>query len=338
MGSKIKLTDTSGIRIPKKQQPNQVDLSVSNSELLLNESPVVGGGNPGGIDKQVQFNDNGIFGTSSSFVYNKSKSNFFVSCESYVGGGSYFSSSVGGRCNIIGGESNYSSSNGGQNNRISSYSSWSSSNGGKYNILSASSVSAIIGGQNNCITNSDHASINGGLNEIINNSPYSSIIGGQYNQICSASRSSIIGGNNHYISASSRSVIIGGNGLALNNQDDTVLVPNMIINGSLNFLNLPYGDPFIPGTLYYTGNSIFISVAPSDFRFKNILQKLHTTPEGINIYSYIYKNYVGIEGIFQGVIAQELMGSPYEDALIKFGNYFYVNYYKLPNVDFKRID
>ena len=80
-------------------------------------------------------------------------------------------------------------------------------------------------------------------------------------------------------------------------------------------------------------------IYPSDFRFKNILKKLYTTPEGVNVYSYIYKNFMNMDGIFQGVIAQELVGTKYENALIKYGDYYYVNYYMLPEeVDFKRID
>ena len=79
-------------------------------------------------------------------------------------------------------------------------------------------------------------------------------------------------------------------------------------------------------------------IYPSDFRFKNILKKLFTTKDGVNVYSYIYKHFMNIEGIFTGVIAQELIGTKHEDALVKVGDYYYVNYYKVPDVDFKRID
>ena len=150
--------------------------------------------------------------------------------------------------------------------------------------------------------------------------------------------SSIVGGFNNIIINSCGSSIIGGSGLMLSGQDNTVLVPNLMI------WNLPDSDPGIPGALYFTGTSgaysLMISnpIRPSDFRFKNILKKLFITPEGINIYSFIYKSFMNIEGIFQGVIAQELMGSPFENALIKYGKYYYVNYYKLPGVEFKRID
>ena len=126
MGSKIKLTDTSGSRFSKKPKINESDLTVSNNELAINETPVGGAGTPGGSNQQVQFNDNGVFGGNSYFVFDKNRSNFFVSCKNYIGGGSYYSSAVGGYCNLIGGESNHSSINGGQNNRIRSYANWSS--------------------------------------------------------------------------------------------------------------------------------------------------------------------------------------------------------------------
>ena len=77
---------------------------------------------------------------------------------------------------------------------------------------------------------------------------------------------------------------------------------------------------------------------PSDIRLKNILKKIGTTEEGINIYSFIYKKQFGIDGIFQGVIAQELIGTPYENALVQVGDYYYVNYYKLKSISFERIN
>ena len=78
-------------------------------------------------------------------------------------------------------------------------------------------------------------------------------------------------------------------------------------------------------------------INPSDLRLKNILKKIRTTDSGINIYSFTYKKQFGIEGVYQGVVAQELIGTPFEDALVKVGDYFYVNYYKLKEVDFCQI-
>ena len=73
MGSKIKITDTSGNRIPKKQKPNQVDLTASSSELSLNENPVGGSGaSAAGSFQNIQINDGegGFFADDSGNYYN----------------------------------------------------------------------------------------------------------------------------------------------------------------------------------------------------------------------------------------------------------------------------
>ena len=73
MGSKIKLTDTSGSRFSKKPKINESDLTVSNNELAINETPV--GGNtvtPGGSFQSIQVNDGsgGFIGDGKGFYYN----------------------------------------------------------------------------------------------------------------------------------------------------------------------------------------------------------------------------------------------------------------------------
>ena len=42
MGSKPKLIDTSGSRLPKKNKINEAELTVANNELQLNENPIGG--------------------------------------------------------------------------------------------------------------------------------------------------------------------------------------------------------------------------------------------------------------------------------------------------------
>ena len=71
------------------------------------------------------------------------------------------------------------------------------------------------------------------------------------------------------------------------------------------------------------------SVNRSDRRLKNIISKVGTSLYGINIYhfSYIFDTL----NIYEGVIAQELVGTSYEDALILDKNGFY-------SVDYSKID
>ena len=70
MGSKPKLIDTSGSRLPKKNRINQAELTVSGDQLQLNENPV---GNssavPGGDSYQIQFNYNGVFAGDSGLYF-----------------------------------------------------------------------------------------------------------------------------------------------------------------------------------------------------------------------------------------------------------------------------
>ncbi len=151
----------------------------------------------------------------------------------------------------------YSSMIGGSGNTIT-YQIASSIIGGINNTVDAGIRSSIIGGLNNTIdTNSDTA-ILGGQNNLIygNSARYSSIIAGQCNElrdtannsaivagyrnlICGTSfRSSIIGGSTNTIDDSRRSLILGGQNLTLTAEDDTVLVPNLIVDNNISFNNV----------------------------------------------------------------------------------------------------
>lgn len=73
----------------------------------------------------------------------------------------------------------------------------------------------------------------------------------------------------------------------------------------------------------------------SDRRLKNILKKIGQSNLGINIYHFTYT--FNTKVIYQGVIAQELIGTQFEGALIMDKNGFYsVDYSKL-DVEFKKI-
>jgi len=81
----------------------------------------------------------------------------------------------------------------------------------------------------------------------------------------------------------------------------------------------------------YGGSSY---VCNSDERLKENLKLIGQSENGINVYEF---NYIGREGTYQGVIAQELLNTDFESALIMGDDGFYsVNYDKL-DVEFKQI-
>ena len=57
---------------------------------------------------------------------------------------------------------------------------------------------------------------------------------------------------------------------------------------------------------------------------------------GINIYTFEYIKEIGLEGTYQGVMAQELIGTKFESALILNEEYYAVDYSKL-DVEFIKI-
>jgi hypothetical protein len=73
----------------------------------------------------------------------------------------------------------------------------------------------------------------------------------------------------------------------------------------------------------------------SDIRSKVIVEHLGVSVSGINIYTFYYK--FDKNQLYQGIIAQELLGTMYEDALNLDDNGLYsVNYSKI-DVDFKKV-
>jgi len=309
----------------------------------------------------------GMFSNYASEIYSSFNSVMMGGANNMMSGVS-FSSIIGGRNNQLTGNSNYSSIVGGCNNQLTYNSSYSSIIGGYNNQLTYnSSYSSIIGGYNNQLTdnsyfssivggcnnqltyNSSFSSIIGGFcnqltdnsyfssiiggfcNQLTDNSYFSSIIGGFCNQLTgSSSYSSIVGGSNNQLTCSQRSVIIGGQNLSLIGENDIVLVP------SLKIANMPT-TPGQPGTLYYDPMSgqVFISLAPSDIRLKNIIEKIGQSKNGVNIYKFTYKSDKS-NTVYQGVIAQELIGTKYENALHMENGFYKVDYSKI-GVQFKKI-
>lgn len=81
--------------------------------------------------------------------------------------------------------------------------------------------------------------------------------------------------------------------------------------------------------------SIAGAVAMSDFRLKDNITLVGKSPEGINIYTF---SYIGQEGLYEGVMAQELLGTKYSDSVVTMDNGMYaVNYTNL-DVQFKKIN
>jgi hypothetical protein len=168
--------------------------------------------------------------------------------------------------------------------------SYSSMIGGSNNTNDNSFASSVIGGINNCIDDGIRSSIIGGLNNTIDTnsdatilgaqnslidgfSRYSAIIAGQCNElrdtatntaiiagyrnrICGVSiRSSIIGGSTNTIDDSRRSLILGGQNLTLTSEDDTVLVPNLIVDNNISFNNVAGTATITGGTSVVVNNT-----------------------------------------------------------------------------------
>jgi hypothetical protein len=92
------------------------------------------------------------------------------------------------------------------------------------------------------------------------------------------------------------------------------------------------------GTLNTYLNSIKepqVTGSRSDKRLKNIIKLVGKSENGINIYQFTYK--FNTKVIYQGIIAQELIGTIFEDALIEDKNGFYSVDYSKIDVDFKKI-
>jgi hypothetical protein len=79
----------------------------------------------------------------------------------------------------------------------------------------------------------------------------------------------------------------------------------------------------------------FFCEQKSDISFKENLNLIGKSPFGINIYQF---NYIGEEGLYEGIIAQELIGTEYESALSLNNDGKYLVDYNQIDVEFKKID
>lgn len=91
-----------------------------------------------------------------------------------------------------------------------------------------------------------------------------------------------------------------------------------------------------PGNCGYTYCAFFCYFCyKSDINYKENLNLVGQSPSGINIYHF---NYIGEEGLYEGVVAQELVGTEHESAVsLDNDNKYLVDYSKI-DVEFKKID
>ena len=78
-----------------------------------------------------------------------------------------------------------------------------------------------------------------------------------------------------------------------------------------------------------------IPAIPSDRDLKENLVLVGRSPTGINIYEF---NYIGESVKFSGVIAQELVGTEFQSALVKDASGKYLVDYQMIDVEFKKIN
>jgi hypothetical protein len=73
----------------------------------------------------------------------------------------------------------------------------------------------------------------------------------------------------------------------------------------------------------------------SDRRLKENINLIGVSGKGINIYQF---NYIGKEGLYEGVIAQELLGTEFETAIVMGENDMYAVDYSKLDVEFKKLN
>jgi hypothetical protein len=79
----------------------------------------------------------------------------------------------------------------------------------------------------------------------------------------------------------------------------------------------------------------FCNSEKSDIQYKENVHLVGVSNSGLNIYEFNYKNE---EGLYQGVIAQELIGTQFEDVLSKNSEGLYEVDYNKIDVEFKKIN
>lgn len=87
-------------------------------------------------------------------------------------------------------------------------------------------------------------------------------------------------------------------------------------------------------TTSFSGGGGGLIIAPSDIRLKENIEKISVSDSGINIYKF---NFIGEDITYQGVIAQELINTEFEKALIIEDDFYKVDYSQI-DVEFKKLN
>lgn len=112
---------------------------------------------------------------------------------------------------------------------------------------------------------------------------------------------------------------------------------NFISNISINIDTVGnYSIPYTGGIADVNFNSFAggSNVVVSDYRVKTNISRMGKSDSGINVYTFEYFDRPGI--IYKGVMAQELIGTQYENALVIKDNLYHVNY-SLIDVKFEMV-
>jgi hypothetical protein len=141
----------------------------------------------------------------------------------------------------------------------------------------------------------------------------------------------------------SNSVILGGCGLSMIGLSNRTGVDNLIISGTAFGDSDASASCGISGTFNSPITQICVCrgfvtcvVTSSDIRLKIIIKKIGKSESGINI--YLFKYISDQLTTYQGVIAQELLGTRYESAVSQNNEGFYQVDYSKIDVEFKEID
>ena len=113
-----------------------------------------------------------------------------------------------------------------------------------------------------------------------------------------------------------------------------------IYSGSMVNINIEPSDVFVFGTDLNDineniSNTFVVHNKWSDNRLKENIQLVGKSEKGLNIYQF---NYIGQDGLYEGVMAQELLGTEFETAAVLTESGLYeVDYSKL-DVEFKKLN
>lgn len=113
-----------------------------------------------------------------------------------------------------------------------------------------------------------------------------------------------------------------------------------LYSGSIVNINIEPSDVFVFGTNYNdinetVSNTHIVHNKWSDVRLKENIEKTGQSQNGINVYQF---NYIGEDGLYEGVIAQELLETEFANAVSLNENDMYSVDYSKIDVEFKKLN